>query len=75
MLIVCAGFAADIVRAQEAWKGKQDGAILTDRAAAYIAGIAMEAATDTQSNQLVSFVKVRGSFFSNRSHICSNYQY
>ncbi|OCT50488.1 putative Cytochrome P450 oxidoreductase [Cladophialophora carrionii] len=50
-------FAADIARAQESWKGKPDGAILTDRAAAYIAGIAMEGATDTQSNQLASFIK------------------
>ncbi|OQV09706.1 hypothetical protein CLAIMM_13798 [Cladophialophora immunda] len=50
-------FASDIVRAQESWKGKQEGAILTDHAAAYIAGVAMEAATDTQGNQLVAFIK------------------
>ncbi|OAP61366.1 hypothetical protein AYL99_03569 [Fonsecaea erecta] len=50
-------FAADIVRAQESWKGKQEGTILTDHAAAYIAGVAMEGATDTQSNQLAAFVK------------------
>ncbi|KIX96716.1 uncharacterized protein Z520_07435 [Fonsecaea multimorphosa CBS 102226] len=36
---------------------QQEGAILTDHAAAYIAGIAMEGATDTQSNQLAGFIK------------------
>ncbi|OAL30296.1 hypothetical protein AYO20_08774 [Fonsecaea nubica] len=50
-------FASDILRAQESWAGKPEGAILTDHAAAYIAGIAMEGATDTQSNQLAGFIK------------------
>ncbi|KIW87145.1 uncharacterized protein Z519_12256 [Cladophialophora bantiana CBS 173.52] len=50
-------FASDIVRAQKSWEGKQEGTILTDHAAAYIAGIAMEGATDTQSNQLAGFIK------------------
>ncbi|KAJ9603323.1 hypothetical protein H2200_012101 [Cladophialophora chaetospira] len=50
-------FASDIVRAQESWQGKPEGATLTDHAAAYIAGIAMEGAMDTQSNQLAASIK------------------
>lgn len=53
-----AGFANDIAVAQENWKGTENGALLTDHAASYIAGIAMEGASDTASNTLQGFVKV-----------------
>ena len=46
------------MHSQESWKGTPDGGLLTDHAASYIAGIAMEGAADTQSNTLAAFVKV-----------------
>lgn len=52
------GFASDIVNAQSTWKGTSNGSLLTDHAASYIAGIAMEGASDTQSNTLAGFIKV-----------------
>ena len=58
-LLICGkGFAKDIMHSQESWKGTHDGSLLTDHAASYIAGIAMEGAADTQSNTLAAFVKV-----------------
>ena len=47
------------MKSQESWKGTQDGNLLTDHAASYIAGIAMEGAADTQSNTLAFFIKAR----------------
>lgn len=52
-------FSADIYSAQETWKGTENGQLLTDHAAAYIAGIAMEGAADTTSNTLAGLIKVR----------------
>jgi hypothetical protein len=57
-LTFSAGFAADIARSQESWKGSANGALLTDHAASYIAGIAMEGGADTTSNTLAAFIKV-----------------
>ncbi|KIW98141.1 uncharacterized protein Z519_01725 [Cladophialophora bantiana CBS 173.52] len=50
-------FAADISRAKETWKGTENGSLLTDHAASYIAGIAMEGAADTTSNTLAGLIK------------------
>ena len=50
-------FAKDIANAQNDWKGTAQGAMLTDRAASYIAGIAFEAGADTSANTTVAFVK------------------
>ena len=55
---VLVGFASDILKAQQMCKGTPNGSLLTDHAASYIAGIAMEGASDTQSNSLAGFVKV-----------------
>lgn len=58
-LISVLGFSADITKAKEAWKGSESGNILTDHAASYIAGIAMEGAADTTSNTMAGLIKVR----------------
>lgn len=58
-LTLILGFSADIRMAKEAWKGSESGNILTDHAASYIAGIAMEGAADTTSNTLAGVIKVR----------------
>ncbi|RVX72874.1 hypothetical protein B0A52_03227 [Exophiala mesophila] len=50
-------FAADISRARETWKGTENGDLLTEHAASYIAGIAMEGAADTTSNTLAGLIK------------------
>lgn len=57
-LIFLPGFSADISKAKETWKGTESGDILTDHAASYIAGIAMEGAADTTSNTLAGLIKV-----------------
>lgn len=51
-------FAKDINSASESWKGTENGQLLTRHAASYIAGVAMEGATDTTSNTLAGLVKV-----------------
>ncbi|KAH0842458.1 putative Cytochrome P450 oxidoreductase [Fonsecaea pedrosoi] len=50
-------FSTDISKAKESWKGTENGALLTDHAASYIAGIAMEGAADTTSNTLAGMIK------------------
>ncbi|KAF9770795.1 hypothetical protein IL306_011597 [Fusarium sp. DS 682] len=50
-------FAADIYTAQKTWKDAASREILTDHAASYIAGIAMEGGADTTSNTLAGLVK------------------
>ncbi|KIW26348.1 uncharacterized protein PV07_09448 [Cladophialophora immunda] len=50
-------FSADISQAKESWKGTENGALLTDHAASYISGIAMEGGADTTSNTLAGLIK------------------
>ncbi|KAJ9637389.1 hypothetical protein H2204_004813 [Knufia peltigerae] len=50
-------FSADISLAKESWKGSANGTLLTEHAASYIAGIAMEGAADTSSNTLAGMIK------------------
>ncbi|OAG35087.1 hypothetical protein AYO21_10760 [Fonsecaea monophora] len=50
-------FSTDISKAKESWKGTENGALLTDHAASYIAGIAMEGAADTTSNTFAGMIK------------------
>ncbi|KIX09210.1 uncharacterized protein Z518_00289 [Rhinocladiella mackenziei CBS 650.93] len=49
-------FSADINQAKESWKGTENGNLLTDHAASYIAGIAMEGGADTTSNTLAGLL-------------------
>ncbi|KAH6985114.1 cytochrome P450 [Ilyonectria destructans] len=50
-------FAADISTAQKTWKDVASQKLLTDHAASYIAGIAMEGGADTTSNTLAGLIK------------------
>ncbi|KAH6668276.1 putative cytochrome P450 oxidoreductase [Halenospora varia] len=50
-------FSRDIASAQDKWRGTTNGDLLTDHAAAYIAGISFEGGADTSRYTLQGFVK------------------
>ncbi|KAH8807482.1 putative cytochrome P450 oxidoreductase [Xylogone sp. PMI_703] len=52
------GSLPNIVNAQQTWKDPSTTQLLTDHAAAYIAGISFEGGSDTTRNTLIGFVKV-----------------
>ncbi|KAF5653766.1 oxidoreductase [Fusarium sp. NRRL 25303] len=56
-VMVRGSFAADIYTAQKTWKDTAALDLLTDHAASYIAGIAMEGGADTTSNTLAGVIK------------------
>ncbi|RFU29308.1 hypothetical protein B7463_g7033, partial [Scytalidium lignicola] len=55
-------FVSDIVRAQQTWKDPSTTQLLTDHAAAYIAGISFEGGADTSRNTLIGFIKAMALF-------------
>lgn len=52
-------FSKDINSVRKTWEGTENGELLTEHAASYIAGIAMEGGADTTSNTLAGLIKVR----------------